>query len=165
MLSLLSLLSLLSFTNPRTQTQYADSIFKSAASATLCIPNALHTWNQATGEMTIHAIRDISVAEDITIAYKWDLPSMDRQEFLSRTFGFLQCDPMGSWSYAREKTTPDTITLKSLMGKVNRRQEYKALVMSVERENLLWGRSEGNDHGEVDRETWGHYVVWSTELP
>ncbi|KAK3373439.1 SET domain-containing protein 5 [Lasiosphaeria ovina] len=34
-----------------------------------CVPNAHHSWNRGTGRETVHAIRDISAGDEITIAY------------------------------------------------------------------------------------------------
>ncbi|KAH8197076.1 hypothetical protein TruAng_008746 [Truncatella angustata] len=55
-----------------------------------CIPNAHNNWNEEAQHETIHAVRDISVGEEIMISYDMSLPSDARWVKLKASFGF-QC--------------------------------------------------------------------------
>ena len=53
-----------------------------------CLPNCEHTWNGSIGEETIHAVREISQGEEITISYSYTGPSKSRRRHLQNKFGF-----------------------------------------------------------------------------
>jgi hypothetical protein len=53
-----------------------------------CLPNCQHTWNDNIGEETIHAVRRISMGEEITISYSDIGPFESRRRSLKKSFGF-----------------------------------------------------------------------------
>ncbi|EJT47497.1 hypothetical protein A1Q1_03609 [Trichosporon asahii var. asahii CBS 2479] len=53
-----------------------------------CIPNAHHSWNENLEMETIHALRDISKGEEITIGYFLDGCRAERRAHLQNKFGF-----------------------------------------------------------------------------
>lgn len=53
-----------------------------------CLPNAHNSWNPDSNSETIHAIRDISAGEEITISYDKGGPSASRRAHLRDAFGF-----------------------------------------------------------------------------
>lgn len=55
-----------------------------------CLPNAMRSWNEKTGEMNVHATRDIEKDEEITDSYVGPLPYYERCQQLKETWGF-QC--------------------------------------------------------------------------
>lgn len=72
---------------------------KGAVYATLCrinhscLPNTHHAWNENLKLETIHALRDISKGEEVTIAYTLDGTRAERRALLHNQFGFeCQCE-------------------------------------------------------------------------
>ncbi|KAK8110284.1 uncharacterized protein PG998_006741 [Apiospora kogelbergensis] len=53
-----------------------------------CRPNCYHSWNEAVGQETIHALRDIFAGEELTISYRPGSSSSVRQPELKAGFGF-----------------------------------------------------------------------------
>jgi hypothetical protein len=59
-----------------------------------CSPNANQTWNSRIGCLTVHAIKDIPINEEITIPYVF--PTLDRSQRLSglKGYGFVCTCPI-----------------------------------------------------------------------
>ncbi|KAK0672101.1 hypothetical protein QBC41DRAFT_268860 [Cercophora samala] len=56
-----------------------------------CRPNAHYSWNERTGRLTVHALRDVEDRQEITVSYiTQGKPRQARQEFLRDCF-FFDC--------------------------------------------------------------------------
>ncbi|KAI1097543.1 hypothetical protein F4804DRAFT_351528 [Jackrogersella minutella] len=87
-----------------------------------CVPNAWIYWNDTTGSMTLHALREIDTGEEITISYIQDSSDQRRDE-MARLRGEL------SAYYQRESSGQDDIY--DAMAKLRR------IAQLMENENLI----------------------------
>lgn len=73
--------------------EYGSGIFEDASRINhSCQQNAAHTWDEKLGHETVHALRDISKGEEITISYVQPIQATSvRQAQLREIYGFT-CD-------------------------------------------------------------------------
>ena len=92
-----------------------------------CTPNSVWDWNARIGKMTVHAVRNISEGEEITVPYLNLMPYQKRRAELQTKFGFdchcSHCSSSASNIEAMDRMIKSSMNLTTMLWLSMRRNQ------------------------------------------